>query len=182
MTDTLCGGVAPEFEFDFELVFPAALFGDRVIRPALKEAGIERDSRANRMPVFCNRAARLAFAEANDRVKEAMWNAGWGIRAGRDLDDDENEAARAARLAIRIREKIAAEREGRISSRVKRLGILQIHFFEAERLKGRSVDPGALKACLEHEAGAAHPGIRPLGMWEAQALIHSADMLRGRRS
>lgn len=181
MSDTLCGGVAPEFEFDFVFVFPAVLFGDRVIRQALKEAGIERDSRANRMPVFCNRAARLAFAEAHDRVKEAMWNAGWGIRADRDLDDDENEAARAARLAERIRAKITAEREGRISRRAKRLGILQIHFFEAERLKGRSVDPGALNAGLESEDEAARPGLRPLGMWEAQALIHTADMLRGRK-
>lgn len=178
MTDTVCSGLAAEFEFEFELVFPAALFKDRAIRQALKEAGIERDSRANRMPVFCSRAARIAFAEANDRVKEAMWNAGWGIRPDSDLGGDEDEAARVDRLAGRIREKIIAEREGKISKRVKRLGILQIHFFEAERLKGRSVDSGALKACLDYEDDAVQPSLRPLGMWEAQALIHSADMQR----
>jgi hypothetical protein len=176
MKDLVCGGLAPDFEFDFQCVFPSALFEDGAIRSALEATGSEQEARANLMPVFCHRAARIAFAEAADRVKEAMWNANWGILAEGAHETGEDEADRTARLAGRIREKIAAAREGRISERVIRLGILQIHSFEAERMKGRTIDPVALRA---FETGTP-PVLRPLGMWEAQVLIHQADMLRER--
>jgi hypothetical protein len=170
-TNTL-GGLAQEFEFDLEFVFPPDLFRDRTIRHALAEAGITRDDRANRMPVFLSKAGRIAFAEANDRVKEAMWNAGWAVAAGADIDAADDEKARCGRLRDKILEKIAACENGWISPEVMRLGLLQLHQFEAERLKGRSLDPSALG---KTEAPRTHP---VLGMWEAQALIQAADMER----
>lgn len=177
MTEHVCGGLAPEYAFDFELVFPAKLFARPGLRAILTEAGIERDAKANRMPVFRHSAARLAFAEASDRVKEAMWTAGWAIRAEAGADLREDEEARVLRLAERILEKVAAEREGMIARRVMLLGIQQIHGFEAERMKGRIIHPGALRD-LRQKVREEEQILEPIGMWEAQALISSADRLR----
>lgn len=178
MSEHVCGGLAPEYAFDFELVFPAKLFAKPGLRAILTEAGIERDAKANRMPVFRHFAARLAFAEACDRVKEALWNAGWAIRAEAGEDLREEEEARVLRLAERILEKVAAEREGMISRRVMLLGIQQIHGFEAERMKGRMIEPGAL-GDLRREVQERKQDLEPIGMWEAQALISCTDRLRG---
>jgi hypothetical protein len=179
MKDFVNGGLAPEFEFDFQLVFPPALFEDQEIFDALKEAGIEQEGRTNRMPGFRHCAARIAFAEAADRVKEALWNAGWGLRSDCGHAEDEDGANRVERLSRRIRDMIAAVRAGKISQRSMRFGVLQIHFFEAERMKGRAIDPAAIRACDDCETSPAAT-LRSLGMWEAQALIHRADVLRDR--
>ncbi|WP_424930930.1 hypothetical protein [Amaricoccus macauensis] len=173
MAYPVSGGLTPEFAYDFHPVFPARLFELRDIRAVLKEAGVALDSKENRMPVFRHGAARLAFAEAADRVKEAMWNAGWGLNAEFG-DEDGSEDNRAERLAARIREKIAAERAGLISHRAMLHGIKQLHRFEGERMKGRMIDPGALRD-HEGESRTGSTTLKPLDIWRAQVLINSAD-------
>ncbi|MEM8569302.1 MAG: hypothetical protein AAGG56_00215 [Pseudomonadota bacterium] len=166
------------FAFDFIFVFPPALFEDPKIGSALADAGLVCDARTNRMPVFRNQVARIALAEAQDRVKEAMWDAGWALLDESDSLEDGAHAKRLSRLADTIRDKISSEREGKISRRVRRIGLKQLHAFEVERLKGRAMDPCALKDANGFAENAAEASVR-LEMWEAQTLIQMADRLRG---
>lgn len=175
MAKHFCTHVERDFAFDFTPVFPAGVFEDPEIRAVLAEAGITPEARGNRLAVLRTPQARIAFLEAEDRVKEAMWNAGWAVSAGAG-EAAESEADRCSRLRDRILEKTSSVREGRISPQVMRLCLLQLHRFEAERLQGRRLDPGALREALPVEGdGACLP---VFGMWEAQALIQAADRLR----
>ncbi|WP_111428471.1 hypothetical protein [Rhodobacteraceae bacterium DSL-40] len=175
MAKHFCTHVERDFAFDFVPVFPEDLFEDPEICVVLAEAGITPDARGNRLAVLRTPQARIAFLEAEDRVKEAMWNAGWAVSAGAG-EAAESEAARSSRLRDRIVEKAASMREGRISPQVMRLCVLQLHRFEAERLQGRRLDPGALREALPGGGDEVH--LPEFGMWEAQALIQAADRLR----
>jgi len=174
MAKHFCTHVERDFAFDFVPVFPEDLFEDPEICVVLAEAGITPDARGNRLAVLRTPQARIAFLEAEDRVKEAMWNAGWAVAGAGEAA--ESEAARSSRLRDRIVEKAASMREGRISPQVMRLCVLQLHRFEAERLQGRRLDPGALREALPGGGDEVH--LPEFGMWEAQALIQAADRLR----